>query len=99
MVENDTLDYVLFFCAVGGIDISNTMSNDDDAKEAEHITCTDKMKNLNINKCTEEVEVCANCGKEGSDLNICNKCKSIKYCNAACKKKHRSKHKKSARGV
>ena len=37
---------------------------------------------------------CANCGKEGSNLNSCNKCKLVKYCNAACKKKHRSKHKK-----
>jgi len=41
------------------------------------------------------VSVCANCGKKGSDVNnICNKCKQVKYCNAACKKKHRSKHKK-----
>ena len=37
---------------------------------------------------------CANCGKEGNNLNTCNKCKLVKYCNAACKKKHRSKHKK-----
>ena len=37
---------------------------------------------------------CANCGKEGSNLNSCNKCKMVTYCNAACKKKHRSKHKK-----
>ena len=39
---------------------------------------------------------CANCGKEGhdSDMNTCNKCKMAKYCNAACKKKHRKKHKK-----
>ena len=36
---------------------------------------------------------CANCGKEGSNLNICNKCKAATYCNASCKKKHRSKHK------
>ena len=40
------------------------------------------------------VSACANCGKEGSNLNICNKCKEATYCNAACKKKHRSKHKK-----
>jgi len=26
--------------------------------------------------------------------NTCNKCKQVKYCNAACKKKHRHKHKK-----
>ena len=41
---------------------------------------------------TTYTENCANCGKEG--LNICNKCKMVKYCNAACKKKHRSRHKK-----
>ena len=41
------------------------------------------------------IDVCANCGKEGNDINnICNKCKQVKYCNAACKKKHRQKHKK-----
>jgi len=42
------------------------------------------------------LDVCANCGKEGntSDMNTCNKCKMVKYCNAVCKKKHRSKHKK-----
>ena len=44
---------------------------------------------------TVDVSVCANCGKEGTDINnICNKCKQVKYCNASCKKKHRSKHKK-----
>jgi len=42
-----------------------------------------------------DTPICANCSKEGSDItNICNKCKMVKYCNAACKKKHRSKHKK-----
>ena len=42
-----------------------------------------------------EVQVCANCGKEGGDVtNTCNKCKTVMYCNAACKKKHRHKHKK-----
>ena len=38
-------------------------------------------------------EICANCGKAGAS-NTCNKCKLVKYCNASCKKKHRSKHKK-----
>ena len=42
----------------------------------------------------DDVSACANCGKEGSNLNICNKCKEATYCNASCKKKHRSKHKK-----
>ena len=40
-----------------------------------------------------DVSTCDNCGKVVSNPNECNKCKSAKYCNAACKKKHRSKHK------
>ena len=62
--------------------------------EDQHITCTDDMNNLNIT-CSEVevVGVCACCGKEGSDMNICNKCKDTKYCNATCKKKHRKRHK------
>ena len=44
----------------------------------------------------DKKSTCANCGKEdnSNDMNICNRCKMVKYCNAACKKKHRSKHKK-----
>ena len=41
---------------------------------------------------TTPTDICANCGKDNA-TNICNKCKMIKYCNAACKKKHRHKHK------
>ena len=38
--------------------------------------------------------LCANCGKEGgNDMNTCNKCDLVVYCNVACKKRHRSKHK------
>jgi len=57
-----------------------------------------------VDKITEEfnsvaidTSTCANCGKEGNGavMNTCNKCKVAKYCNAACKKKHRSKHKKA----
>jgi len=53
----------------------------------------------NNDNTSEEViqETCASCGKEGNSggMNMCNKCKSVKYCNAACKKKHRKKHKKA----
>jgi len=42
-----------------------------------------------------DVSVCANCGKEGEEINnICNKCSQVRYCNAVCKKKHKKKHKK-----
>ena len=45
----------------------------------------------------DDKSACACCGKEGNsdDMNTCNKCKSVSYCNAACKKKHRKKHKKA----
>ena len=32
-------------------------------------------------------------------MNICNKCKEATYCNAACKKKHRTKHKKQCERI
>ena len=51
-----------------------------------------KIEDLSNNE--DGVSACANCSKEGINLNICNKCKEATYCNAACKKKHRSKHKK-----
>ena len=75
--------------------IANEKDNFRSKEEQASITsCTDELKNNLHITCTEEVDGCACCGKEGSDLNICNKCKAAKYCNAACKKKHRSKHKK-----
>ena len=53
------------------------------------------MSTDNSNKCTGISNTCANCSKEGSDVNnTCNKCKMVMYCNASCKKKHRHKHKK-----
>ena len=65
-----------------------------DTSKEEYITsCTHDINNLHISE-EIDVDVCANCGKEGSDLNICNKCMMVKYCNAACKKRHRTKHKK-----
>jgi hypothetical protein len=54
------------------------------AKRTEDLSITDD----------DGLKVCANCGKEGTHLNKCNKCKAATYCNASCKKKHRSKHKK-----
>ena len=45
---------------------------------------------------TDNITTCAACGKQGDkeSMNICNKCKMVHYCNAACKKKHKSKHNK-----
>ena len=77
------------------------MSRNTTTEGAEHniTSSTDELNNMHIT-CTEitaaedVVDLCANCGKEGNDLNICNKCQMAQYCNAVCKKKHRSKHKK-----
>ena len=51
---------------------------------------------LNDNDMSTVAILCANCGKEGDgdSMNTCNKCDLVQYCNAACKKKHKSKHKK-----
>ena len=55
------------------------------------------QQSISIIMSSAAIDKCAACGKEGNsnDMNICNKCKSVKYCNAACKKKHRKKHKKA----
>ena len=52
---------------------------------------TQQVEDLSIKNDT--LITCANCGKEVINPNTCNKCKSATYCNASCKKKHRSKHK------
>ena len=56
------------------------------------INIKEKEATDNINTATI---LCAACGKEGGDnMNACNTCDLVVYCNASCKKKHRSKHKK-----
>ena len=62
-------------------------------KKAGDVTLASTNNADNTDKITT---ICAACGKEGEEdsMNICNKCKMVHYCNAACKKKHKSKHKK-----
>ena len=61
--------------------------------EVEAITnLTQQIEDLSTNN-DIILEVCANCGKEGTNMNTCNKCKAATYCNASCKKKHRKQHK------
>ena len=54
---------------------------------------SEALSSLNIKDA--ELLQCSNCGKEGDgdSMNSCNKCDLVQYCNAACKKKHRHKHK------
>jgi len=64
--------------------------------EQNDVDVNDITEGINRVAIPDNVSKCACCGKEGKgdDMNICNRCKMVKYCNAACKKKHRTKHKK-----
>ena len=72
------------------------MSNTSTSAEINSVAIDAVTEGVNrVDILDSEVKICANCGKEGNDVtNTCNKCKSVMYCNAACKKKHRHKHKK-----
>jgi len=72
---------------------SNSSCKDGASKSNDDGVCdmNDMLQNMNTVD-NNNASVCANCGKEGSSdeiNNTCNKCKQVKYCNAACKKKHR----------
>jgi len=71
------------------------MAEYEDSKKDTDKECTSCEQN-NVDQ-NPQKQTCANCGKEGNseEMNTCNKCKEVKYCNAACKKKHRKKHKKA----
>ena len=73
-------------------ELSKIAQSNDEEEFISEMLSQQKIEDL-ISNNENDVSVCANCGKEGSNLNICNKCKEATYCNAACKKKHRSKHK------
>ncbi|EJK74163.1 hypothetical protein THAOC_04176 [Thalassiosira oceanica] len=48
----------------------------------------------------DDDEVCANCGKQGSDtikLKICTACRLVKYCGVDCQRAHRKQHKKACK--
>ena len=76
--------------------MSTSDSCKDSAPKSDICDVVNAMLNMNmVNNKEDVIPVCANCGKEGDNVNnICNKCKMVKYCNASCKKKHRKKHKK-----
>ena len=62
--------------------------------EANKPNMTSSLAAMNIAS-ADNLAMCAACGKggDGHSMNTCNKCKETKYCNAACKKRHRHKHK------
>ena len=52
----------------------------------------------NISNNVDNKEICANCGKEGAN-NVCNKCKQVKYCNAAVKRSIKQNIKRHVKDV
>jgi len=79
--------------------MSTSSSSKEGASTSNDGVCevSDMLQNMRTNdgEDNDVLLLCANCGKKGDDVNnTCNKCKQVKYCNAACKKKHRHKHKK-----
>ena len=73
----------------------NDSCKDSASKSNDDGVCEENNMLQNMSTADNTVSVCANCGKEGDDVNnICNKCKKAKYCNAVCKKVHKKKHKK-----
>ena len=69
--------------------------NKDKCTSCKQNNIDDITEGINSVAILDDKSICANCGKNGNDVkNTCNKCKMVKYCNAACKKKHRHKHKK-----
>ena len=69
---------------------NNNMAASPNKNESDQLTR--QIEDLSINNNATST-ICANCGKDISHPNICNKCKAATYCNAVCKKKHRHKHK------
>lgn len=56
------------------------------------------LKNMSTAEdCECTSSLCANCGKEGSNLKACTACKMVKYCNRDCQIAHRPQHKKECR--
>ena len=77
------------------MDTSDESCNDGSKSNNDLSDAIGYLRLLNMKDNNAKVgNVCANCGKEGAN-NTCNKCKMVKYCNAACKKKHKTKHRKA----
>ena len=74
---------------------SASKSNNDDVCDVNDML--QNMSTANDKDNDNNVSVCANCGKEGTDLKSCTACKLVKYCNRYCQIAHRPQHKKECR--
>ena len=93
MSSNNTEDNIDQYCST----IVETTSSKKVSTSCEQNNVDNITKGIDSVAIRDDTSTCAACGKGGNsdDMNNCNKCKMVKYCNAACKKKHRSKHKKA----
>ena len=44
-------------------------------------------------------KTCGSCGRVGTDLKICNACRSVHYCDVTCQKAHRKAHKNDCKVI
>ena len=74
-----------------------------DEEEEDDVCCevNDMLQKLSTADKDVVLSVCANCGKEDSNLKACTACKLVKYCNRECQIAHRPQHiiKKSVEDV
>jgi hypothetical protein len=47
----------------------------------------------------KKLHVCSACGKERTDLKLCNGCKCIWYCDKDCQNRHRKEHRKECKRI
>jgi len=82
---------------------SNKICNDSASKLNDDGICevNDMLQNMKTADVEEtNILVCANCGKEGSDVtNTCNKCNSVMYCMPHVKRSTGISIKNNVRGL
>ena len=72
-------------------------NDNNNTQRDEHQTILDTQ---HTNKTTDDMSLCANCGKGeecSGDLKSCTACKLVKYCNRDCQIAHRPQHKKTCK--
>jgi len=68
-------------------------SDNDRSVNNNNIDIVEGINKINITNMSK----CAACGKGGDNLKVCTSCEQVSYCNAKCRKAHRSTHKKECK--
>lgn len=77
---------------------SNRKKNKGKKAEAAPLKNNDTSKSMSMNS-TVAFYKCSGCDNVGANFKVCSKCKTVKYCSAACQKEHWPQHKKDCRVI